>query len=258
LLVDKKKDMETITFNNHDKETNCFIKRKLVSTGIVFILLAVAILTGKLGFIPENILSHAGTWQGIITILGLVGFVFKPFRMFPMLLIANGVLFTYVEYYSAEYTFSQVTIPAVLASIGLLMISKIFSKSKHSFSMKTEVYQGNSFERNLVFSGIDTLVQSEEFTGGDIRCTFGGAQVDLRNVKLKENNVNVLNLNCVFGGVKLVAKSDMQINVESSSIFGGFADERSNIEKSDPNKPSITVKGKFIFGGGVIENNKEN
>lgn len=247
--------METIKFNNHNKQSGKFIRRKLIGVGLGFILVGSGIFAINSGLVPEFITTNLRSWQGILILLGAIGLLFHPIKITPWVFIGNGVLFLYTEHYSVEYTTQQLVLPAVLISIGLLFLSKLFNKNGCNNKMQIEVNKDDRIEKQLIFSGVDNVVESQNFKGGEIICNFGGAVLDLRKAKLSEEGENILDLNCVFGGVKLVAYSDMQINVEANSIFGGFTDKRENIQRN-PGKPVLNIRGRFIFGGGVIDNHK--
>jgi predicted membrane protein len=99
-------------------------------------------------------------------------------------------------------------------------------------------------KRVMIFSGINTKIQSDNFSGGEVVAIFGGGDIDLSEVKVKGDSLE-LNLVAIFGGLKITVPDDWNVKTEGVGVLGGFEN------KADTKKSSVTavIKGVAIFGG---------
>jgi hypothetical protein len=97
-----------------------------------------------------------------------------------------------------------------------------------------------------IFAGVKKRVLSKQFTGGDIVCVFGGAEINLTNADFV--SPVVLDLTMVFGGTKLIIPANWELRSEIAAIFGGVDDKRPQPAVGIPEK-TIILKGTLMFGG---------
>ena len=77
--------------------------------------------------------------------------------------------------------------------------------------------------------------------------------MDLRETKLAEGK-NILDVVVLFGGLNLIVRNDMKVDINAPVIFGGISDKRVNDPNQVPNNNStLEVKGIILFGGGDIQ-----
>ena len=58
----------------------------------------------------------------------------------------------------------------------------------------------------------------------------------------------------MFGGVEISVPRGWEVQVDVTSIFGGFNDKRGPVEpSSDNDKKTLIIKGFAIFGGGEVK-----
>jgi len=110
---------------------------------------------------------------------------------------------------------------------------------------------GTSFADRLnidaIFSGINRKVMSKNFQGGKITAAFGGADVEMTQVDF--SGVVTIQIDIIFGGVKLIVPPHWDIRTEMSNIAAGVEDKRFFREGGvDPSKVVI-LKGTILFGG---------
>jgi predicted membrane protein len=107
-------------------------------------------------------------------------------------------------------------------------------------------------EINAVFGGVNKLILSKNFKGGEINSFMGGAEINLLQADIKQP-VH-LEINNVFGGTKLLVPGNWDVKNEITAVFGGVDDKRNaSISSPDPNK-IIILKGACVFGGIEIRN----
>jgi hypothetical protein len=110
---------------------------------------------------------------------------------------------------------------------------------------------GTSFADRLnidaIFSGVNRKVMSKNFQGGKITAAFGGADIEMTQVDF--TGVVTIQLDIIFGGVKLIVPPHWDIRTEVTNIAAGLEDKRFFREGGvDPNKVVI-LKGTILFGG---------
>ena len=73
------------------------------------------------------------------------------------------------------------------------------------------------------------------------------------NAKLGEGD-NVIDFFAMFGGGTFIVPADWDVNVDVTSIFGGFADKRIPSKNvSEEKNKQLFIRGIVIFGGGEIK-----
>ncbi|MDX5340862.1 MAG: cell wall-active antibiotics response protein [Cyclobacteriaceae bacterium] len=110
---------------------------------------------------------------------------------------------------------------------------------------------GTSFADRLnidaIFSGVTRKMMSKNFQGGKITAAFGGADLDLTQVDF--NGVVTIQVDIIFGGVKMIVPPHWDIRTEVTNIAAGLEDKRFFREGGvDPNKV-VVLKGTILFGG---------
>lgn len=137
----------------------------------------------------------------------------------------------------------------------LLGFSIIFNQARDRTSWKGTVTQSEtndkSFDYSAVFTGFDRKMTTDNFQGGKINAVFGGANLDLREAKIAKNEKVAIEVNAVFGGVKIIVPKKWTVHANISGVFGGFDNKTIT-----PNKPegTLILKGSSVFGGGEIVN----
>lgn len=127
----------------------------------------------------------------------------------------------------------------IIAGLSIIFNKLDFKKKKKKISKKgTLVYNG-------IFSGVNDKITDETVEFISINAIFGGVELDLRDLKLCDNlKIEVYS---IFGGVDLFLSDDYNINVSSTSIFGGVENKHS--VKNDDKKNTIDINSVNIFGG---------
>lgn len=230
----------------------------LLSSGVILLL-------GNIGVIEKDIFEYIFSWQSLLIAFGIFilagGIRDHWFGSFVM--ISVGGLFLADEIFVIEANVGSMIWPALLILLGIGIIIKIFIPSKHkSWKKKGPDFSGNANEVNSdeyinisrVFSGTNLLVQSTNFKGGKASFVFGGGEIDLRSAQLADG-INIIKIECVFGGVKIFLPENWDVTLETTGVFGGFSDERRHvsIDNIDRTKKLI-IKAEAIFGGGEISN----
>lgn len=97
-----------------------------------------------------------------------------------------------------------------------------------------------------VFGSVQRIVYSKNFTGGEIVCVFGGAEINLSQADFVADEIE-LEIVTIFGGATLFLPANWNVRTDSAVIFGGVEDKRKGL--LTPGNKTIVLKGAAIFGG---------
>lgn len=111
--------------------------------------------------------------------------------------------------------------------------------------------QEGMVDYNLIFTGAEQVFLDPVFKGGGINTIFAGMTLDLRKTNLSEGTT-YLKIDNIFGGVSILAPDNWNIEIRSSSVFGGFTDNRMKVMHQDDSRRLVIIAS-CIFGGGEIK-----
>ena len=222
------------------------------------------LLLGNAGVIDKSLFEYIFSWQSLLIAFGifiLAGGI-RQHWFFSTILMTVGTLFLLDQFYEFKTGVANMIWPAILIIIGIAVLIRIFfpSKRKRCYDYTTdEVFENqvssdDYINVSRVFSGANMLVKSQSFKGGKASFIFGGGEFDLRGAQLAEG-INILKIECVFGGVKIILPEDWDVSLETSGVFGGFSDERRHLHNEVGDRTrKLIIKGEAVFGGGEITN----
>jgi len=126
--------------------------------------------------------------------------------------------------------------------------------SGSGFTAATPTSAANSLHVECLFSGIRQKLETQDFVGGKVTSIFGGAEIDLRSVGTKREEVSI-KAEAVFGGIEIWVPAHWKTIVRGSAVFGGFEDKTFPAAPgANANAPRLIVTGAAVFGGVVIKN----
>lgn len=231
---------------------------KNVLIGGLIVIAGITYLLSNLGLLPGAWSHIIISWQMLLILLGIGGFIQHKY-VGGLILMIIGTVFIMPKlaaaigfYYSVE-TLHSVIWPLAVIAVGLLIMFRrhnhIRNQNNNFMHSQTQSKDGK-IDYNLTMNGVDEVFLEPIFRGGEINTIMGGAKLDLRRTSLPEGET-VLKISSIFGGVTLLIPLDWNVVIKSDSILGGFADHRhENGTRSDR---TLVIDASFIFGGGSIE-----
>ena len=247
-------------------EKNCCKKRlhPNLAFGILLVIIGAVVLALNLTGLHPILLW----WQIIVAAFGVVSvinrkylfgiylvFVAKFFSI-PQLAIAFPETFSWVE---PDFLKTYWALLVVVAGV-FLVIHRLCCRNRcHSGIFEHHPSWGHSstesrdgfIRRELVFSGIEEIFNEPIFRGADLKCVFGGAEIDLRQAALPEGDTYV-RVKCVFGGLVLIVPESWNVEIRVNNVFGGAADSRVKHCETDKTRRLI-ISGECVFGGCEIK-----
>ncbi len=218
---------------------------------------AILIIVGALIFLRnfnfEFFHINIFSWPFIMLIVGIVILINSRDSLFGIILIILGGVGLTARYFDTSYReiFSEYW-PVLLILLGLYTIFKNIGDGN---SDKIETIQSDN---NLIdiFSFLgdkSKFVKSNNFIGGKTTTILSELTIDFRESNLKEGT-HELDCFTLFGSTRLFVPSDWQVVIKTTTIFGGFDDQRGKaLQQSEQNDRALIIKGLVLFGGGSIK-----
>lgn len=100
---------------------------------------------------------------------------------------------------------------------------------------------------DAVFSGVNRRMMTKDFQGGKITAAFGGVDLDLSQSDF--TGVVTIQVDIIFGGVKLIVPPHWDIRTEVSNIAAGLEDKRFFRDGGVDTSKVVVLKGTILFGG---------
>ncbi len=221
-------------------------KSRSILWGIVLVLAGVLLALNSLDVLDVNIFFD-GWWTLIIIIPCLIGIFTDSDKTGNLIGLCVGVflLFCCQNILSFDLLL-KLLFPIIIVIVGCKMIFGTF-KSNKSQKVMNEVVSNGGNVRNATatFSGQDLIYGlGEEFTGAELNAIFGGVKCDLRNAVI--NRDCVIKCSAIFGGIDIFVPQNVNVKVNSTSIFGGVSNKANN---STANTVTIYIEGTCLFGG---------
>ena len=203
--------------------------------GIVLIAVGILFLGRNMDWWDFSIFFR-GWWTLFLIIPSIISLVRREGIGTSFLILVLGVLMLLASQEVIEWsTIWKVFVPLIIIVIGL---SIIFANQNKSRKVKA-----NAKTYTAVFSGIDERLGEIE---NDFKVTavFGGVELDLRDVKLKEDVV----IDCftLFGGIDIRLPKDVKVVISGLPIFGGIENKYRDDEFA---KVTVYINHTTIFGG---------
>jgi predicted membrane protein len=192
----------------------------------------------------------ANWWPLILIILGL--FKLREADKGPSIfLLILGLIFLSATLDIISWSRIWRLWPLILIAIGISLVIRR-RQGGAWWGTSTQETTDDFLRSSVIFGGVDRIVSSQNFQGGEITAIFGGADLDLRRVKVSPEGCT-LNMTAIFGGVEIAVPSDWRVVVTGTPILGGIEDKtiRPEGEKAGP---EVTINCTVAFGGIEIHN----
>ena len=144
----------------------------------------------------------------------------------------------------------KLAVPAIIVIIGLKMIfSAVFGDKATKLLVESRQNGDNIKIGCATFSGQDLNFDGEVFSGAELTAVFGGVQCDLRNAVIEKDCA--VTATSIFGGIEIFAPDNINIKINSNSVFGGVSDK--NHRPTVQGAVTVYINATCIFGGVEIK-----
>ncbi len=250
--------------------------RRKVLAGLIVVAVGTVLLLKEFGTIFPAWLF---TWKALLIVIGLYLGAKRGFRGGGWMIVTLvGAVFL-AEDFIPGLNISNIFWPTLLILFGLIMI---FRPSRHrgwcgrhhgwnrhrlhrgwnseKWGSKWEekgvgdqAGENPSFNKEdcidstNLFGGVRKVILSKDFKGGRITNTFGGVEINLSQADI--SGKVILDIEQVFGGLKLVIPPHWNVQSEIKAVFAGTEDKRP--AASSPVNPDkiLVLQGSSLFSG---------
>jgi predicted membrane protein len=253
----------------HYRRNRCRNSNFGLLMGLLFCVAGALLILREIGILfPPFLLS----WQMLLITIGLLIGISSKFRspgfIFPILI---GSFFLFREYMPEVFP-AQYLLPAGLIAVGLILMirpKRRFNRlnpgnagvqDESANTADTDVDTGNEFtsretisgeriSETAVFANIRKMVIAKNFAGGEVSSVFGSAEINMLQADIEKEAR--LELNAVFGSIRLVVPPHWQIKMETTAVLGGVEDKRPR--HAIYSDKILILEGNAVFGGIQIE-----
>lgn len=254
-VIEKHTIMDYNRITEKQKNKSCKKQDGLPVIGFFFIGLGIVFLLDRLHLIPNEWRSIIISWQVLLIFIGTIN-IFRNHARFPgLILILVGTAFILPEIVHIPFETKQLLWPLIMIIVGaaILLKGKHF-KTPHIFNQNQENHViSEKIDEVAIFGGGKRVITTQNLQGGNITAIFGGLEIDLSDAEIQDD-VIILEVAAIFGGATIIVKPEWDVQVQVSSIMGGFSDKR-KVYKNDSKEGAkrLIIKGAAIFGGGEVK-----
>jgi len=220
-----------------------------ILTGIIILVLGLLFLMETFDILDFGSV-FANWWPLIIVAVGLFKLRGQD-KTGGMIVLLIGLVFLSATLDIVEWGNLFRFWPVILIAVGLSLILKGRDR-KWWGSVSSKETSDGFIKASVILGGLDRVVKSENFQGGDISSIFGGAKLDLRDAKTAEENC-YLNLKALFGGIEIILPPGWQVSVSGTPILGAIEDKTRRTESQDK-KTVVHLQCTVAFGAIEIKN----
>jgi len=227
--------------------------------GFILILIGAFFLLRNLKLdIPSWIVS----WQVMLIGIGLIIWISSSFKNNggPVIMLVGGI-FLMKDLFSWSYDITSFIWPAVMIAGGIYFIfrKEISGDYKKGERGKYRTYDYSTASEDFlnisaIFSGVNRIVVSKDFKGGEMNAIFGGTDINLTQADF--TGTIAIEANCIFGGAEIVVPANWEVKIIVNTIFGGVEDKRPVELMSNNPEKTLIIRGSCIFGGIEIKSYK--
>lgn len=210
----------------------------LIAVGILYILNIFGIAAFEY--------SLDGWWTLFIILPSLYGLFTSRDKVGNLIGLSIGVYLLLAARDIIEYgVIWKLFIPTVIILLGIKLICKSINGENWFISEKKD----NNAEYVEVFNS------SGDYSNKDIKIAkiaaiFGATKCNLTDAKFEEGSS--IDVFCMFGGAEIIVPENVNVKVNTFSLFGGISDKRA-LKNSDENTVTLLVNGFCMFGGADIK-----
>ncbi len=237
--------------------------RARLVVSVVFIAAGVLLFLSNLGILPIY-----DVWQfwPVLPLLGGIGSFTHArnagARVWGVFLVLFGCLFLLLNFgwihlraHDGSWSLSLILIAA-----GFAALISVLESSRKALPDLQGLVQGserrdyrNTVSDFVVFGALKRKLESYAFQGGDLTTIFGNIEMDLRHSLIAPPATSaVLNVNAVFGAIKIRSPQSWRVHVSGAGILGNFED-KTIPPNSGPDAPVLVITGVSIFSSVEIE-----
>lgn len=197
--------------------------------------------------LPISICFFDGWWTLIIIIPCLIGLFTDREKTGNLIGICIGVflLLCCQDIISFDILW-KLLLPAIIIFIGIKLIFNGLFGNKSSEILKSMKERGAELKNgSATFSETNVSFDGEVFQGAELNAVFGSVKCDLCTAVIQQDCV--INASAIFGGIDIIVPDNVNIKINSNSVFGGVSNKKH--DKPKDNDYTLYINATCMFGG---------
>ena len=210
--------------------------KKFQNSIIGILLIIVGTILGLNAFHITHInLFFEGWWTLFIIIPSLCGIFTERDKTASLIGLFIGVyLLLSCQGIISFHFLWKLFLPLVLIILGIQILFKNSFSKNNSSTKATNTFSNKKYNFDY-----------QTYAGGNYDVSFGGMTLDLRKANFESETM--INVSVLFAGVDLYLPEDVNLQIESSSFFGGV--DRHQRTNKESNTKIVILKAHCVFGG---------
>lgn len=220
-------------------------KLSRVLWGVLLVAVGVVLALRSIGVQID--IFFDGWWTLFIIVPCLIGLFKNHDKTGNLIGIAVGIcLFLACRDILSFELLWKTVVPVVIIVVGLkLIFGGLLDRKGETIKEELEQEGKTPPAKCAVFSGQNCSYNGEYFYGAGLTAVFGGVECDLREAVIERDCV--IDVCAVFGGIDIFLPENVNVKINSTSIFGGMEDKRK--KNKEENAVTVYVRGIALFGG---------
>jgi len=162
-------------------------------------------------------------------------------------LIAFGLFLQLQMLAVVDWSFGDIWPVLLLFLGGILIFRGIRRRRSPAASAASDLSE-------LAFmGGVNRVIVSQDFRGGEVTAVMGGVEVDLRQASISEESA-VIDVFALWGGIEIKVPQEWTVDVKGLPIMGGFENTTHSSVTDPALAQKLIVRGTAIMGGVEIKN----
>lgn len=206
------------------------MKERNIFWGILFVLGAIGLVIGKMGFLSA--INPFSLGFSVILVAVIIDSLFRLNYAGILFSIAFLCIIYDKQLGITELTPWTVLIAALFGSIGLSMIfpkKNKFFKKKSGWSFEKgeniNIEDEGNIKISAAFSGGTKFINTNKFTSATISCKYSGLEVYFDNAVMAENTA-VVKLDVSFSGLELYIPKNWNVENRTNAFLGGVENKK--------------------------------
>ena len=215
----------------------------LIAVGVIFALNAFGITDIEIFF--------DGWWTLFIIVPCLIGIFSEREKLGNIIGLTIGVfLLLCCQNVLGFDMIWKLAIPAIIVIIGIKLIFGSIFGDKATKIIATSRQNGDNIKSGCAtFSGQDLNFAGEQFNGAELTAVFGGVKCDIRNAIIDKDCA--ITATSIFGGIDILVPDNVNIKINSNSIFGGVSEKKHR--PTVQGAVTVYINATCMFGGVEIK-----
>lgn len=221
-------------------------KANKILWGLLLVALGILLALKALNIWNVDLLFD-GWWTLFLILPAAIGLITEREKTGNLIVLALGVLLLLACRNVISFGFVwKLLLPIVVVIVGVqLLFGGLLGKHHEKKLAEIRAKAGKPRVSFALFSGNKLRMDGEVFEGAELCAVFGGIDCDLRQAIFTEDAE--IKVTCLFGGVDILLPEDVNVHIETLSLFGGTSDKRKRL--STDKRATLYVSGLCLFGG---------